>query len=60
MLAWRASFDIFDIYVGYSREDFLGNKLWEIGPFIDITASKLGYYFLMQKKNYNIRGQKRL
>jgi len=29
--------------LGYSHMDFLGKKLWEIGPFIDITASKLRF-----------------
>jgi len=27
--------------LGYSHKDFLGKKLWEIGPFSDIAASKL-------------------
>ena len=26
--------------LGYSRDELLNKKLWEIGPFIDITASK--------------------
>lgn len=26
--------------LGYSREEFLGKKLWEIGPLINIAASK--------------------
>jgi len=29
--------------LGYSHMDFLGKKLWEIGPFRDITASKLRF-----------------
>ncbi len=28
---------------GYSREDFLGVPLWDIGPFEDIAASKLSF-----------------
>jgi hypothetical protein len=27
--------------LGYSHKDFMGKKLWEIGPFSDIAASKL-------------------
>src|SRR5271157_2053716 len=29
--------------LGYSHKDFLGKKLWEIGPFADITASRLRF-----------------
>ncbi|MBN2654793.1 MAG: sigma 54-interacting transcriptional regulator [Nitrospirae bacterium] len=29
--------------LGYSYTDFLGMKLWEIGPFRDITASRLRF-----------------
>ena len=29
--------------LGYSHEDFLGKKLWEIGPFNDIAASMLRF-----------------
>ena len=29
--------------LGYSREQLLGNRLWEIGPFKDISASKAGF-----------------
>jgi PAS domain S-box-containing protein len=29
--------------LGYSYEDFMGKKLWEIGPFSDIAASKLHF-----------------
>jgi len=29
--------------LGYSREEFLGRKLWEIGSFKDIPASKLAF-----------------
>lgn len=29
--------------LGYSREEFLGKKLWEIGSFKDISASKLAF-----------------
>ncbi|MCE0499756.1 MAG: PAS domain S-box protein [Methylacidiphilales bacterium] len=29
--------------LGYSQEEFLGRKLWEIGPFKGITASKMAF-----------------
>jgi hypothetical protein len=29
--------------LGYSRDEFLGKKLWEIGPFKDSGASKSGF-----------------
>ena len=29
--------------LGYSYEDFMGKKLWEIGPFSDTAASKLHF-----------------
>jgi PAS domain S-box-containing protein len=29
--------------LGYTREQFLGNKLWEIGPFKDSKASKAAF-----------------
>lgn len=35
--------------LGYSHEDFLGKKLWEIGPFSDIAASKLRFSELQTK-----------
>ncbi len=37
--------------LGYSHEDFLGKKLWEIGAFKDIEASKAAFLEL-QKKGY--------
>jgi len=37
--------------LGYSYEDFLGKKLWEIGPFKDIAKSK-GAFQELQKKEY--------
>ena len=33
----------------YSHKDFLGKKLWEIGPFSDIAASKLRFSELQTK-----------
>lgn len=36
--------------LGYSREDFLGKNLWEIGAFKDIDASKAAFSELKQKK----------
>ena len=35
--------------LGYSHEDFLGKKLWEIGPFNDIAASMLRFSELQTK-----------
>ncbi len=35
--------------LGYSHKDFLGKKLWEIGPFSDMTASKLRFEELQTK-----------
>ena len=29
--------------LGYSQEEFLGRKLWEIGPFIGVDASKIAF-----------------
>ncbi|WPD22709.1 MAG: sigma 54-interacting transcriptional regulator [Candidatus Electrothrix scaldis] len=36
--------------LGYSREDFLGKNLWEIGAFKDIDASKAAFSELKQKR----------
>jgi formate hydrogenlyase transcriptional activator len=35
--------------LGYSHEDFLGKKLWEIGPFKNIKASKTAFSELQSK-----------
>jgi len=35
--------------LGYSHEDFLGKKLWEIGPFKNIEASKATFLELQSK-----------
>jgi PAS domain S-box-containing protein len=35
--------------LGYSHKDFLGKKLWEIGPFVDIAASRLRFSELQTK-----------
>jgi len=35
--------------LGYSHNDFLGKKLWEIGVFKDIEASKTAFLELQQK-----------
>ncbi|HUL23035.1 MAG TPA: sigma 54-interacting transcriptional regulator [Thermodesulfobacteriota bacterium] len=35
--------------LGYPHEDFLGKKLWEIGPFRDIEASKAAFTELQSK-----------
>jgi signal transduction histidine kinase len=37
--------------LGYSREQLLGNKLWEIGPFKDVEASKAEFREL-QRETY--------
>jgi formate hydrogenlyase transcriptional activator len=37
--------------LGYSYEDFLGKKLWEIGPFKNIEASK-STFMELQSKGY--------
>jgi len=37
--------------LGYSREEFLGKKLWEVGPFKDVAASKTAFEEL-QSKDY--------
>ena len=37
--------------LGYSREEFLGKKLWEIGAFRDTKASKIAFQEL-QRKGY--------
>ena len=35
--------------LGYSREQLLGNKLWEIGPFKDVEASKAEFRELQRE-----------
>jgi PAS domain S-box-containing protein len=35
--------------LGYSKEDFLGKKLWELGAFKDIEAAKVAYLELQNK-----------
>ena len=35
--------------LGYSHNDFMGKKLWEIGPFSDIAASRLRFSELQTK-----------
>ncbi|HEX4798877.1 MAG TPA: PAS domain S-box protein, partial [Burkholderiales bacterium] len=37
--------------LGYSQEEFLGKRLWEIGPFKDAAASKIAFAEL-QRKGY--------
>ena len=37
--------------LGYSREDCLGKRLWELGPFKDVEASQAAFQEL-QKKEY--------
>jgi len=36
--------------LGYSRQELLGKKLWEIGPFRDIVASQVAFRELQQKQ----------
>jgi PAS domain S-box-containing protein len=35
--------------LGYSHEEFLGKKLWQIGPFKNIEASKAAFIELQSK-----------
>jgi PAS domain S-box-containing protein len=35
--------------LGYRYKEFIGRKLWEIGPFKDVEASKLAYQELQEK-----------
>ncbi len=35
--------------LGYSKDELLGHKLWDIGPFKDITATKAGFAELLEK-----------
>jgi formate hydrogenlyase transcriptional activator len=35
--------------LGYSHEEFLGKKLWEIGPFKNMEASKAAFWELQDK-----------
>jgi PAS domain S-box-containing protein len=37
--------------LGYSHREFLGRKLWEVGPFRDVIASKK-YFKELQEKGY--------
>ena len=36
--------------LGYTHEELLGKKLWEIGPFKDVVASQTAFRELQQKK----------
>jgi two-component system cell cycle sensor histidine kinase/response regulator CckA len=36
--------------LGYSHEEFLGKKLWEIGPFKDLEASRTAFEELQQRE----------
>jgi len=33
---------VFNAYAGYTREEFMDKKLWEVGAFVDIDKSKAG------------------
>ena len=35
--------------LGYAREEFLGKRLWEIGPFKDAPASQIAFAELQHK-----------
>ena len=35
--------------LGYSREEFLKKKLWEVGAFRDVGASKIEFKVLQEK-----------
>jgi PAS domain-containing protein len=36
--------------LGYSQEEILGTKLWELGPFKDITTSKIAFHELQSQE----------
>lgn len=36
--------------LGYSKDEFLGKKLWEIGPFKDIEISKVAFQELQRRE----------
>ena len=36
--------------LGYSREEFMGRKLWEVGPFKDVAATKAAFEELQAKE----------
>ncbi len=42
--------------LGYSQEEFLGRKLWEIGPFKGTTASKIAFAELQLKDRIRYEG----
>src|ERR1700693_250322 len=42
--------------LGYSQEEFLGKKLWEIGPFKGEAASKIAFAELQQQERVRYEG----
>lgn len=42
--------------LGYSQEEFLGRKLWEIGPFMGEDASKIAFAELQVKDRLHYEG----
>ena len=42
--------------LGYSQAEFLGKKLWEIGPFKGVAASKIAFAELQQKDKVRFEG----
>jgi PAS domain S-box-containing protein len=42
--------------LGYSQEEFLGRKLWEIGPFKGAAASKIAFAELQHKDRLHYEG----
>ncbi len=44
------------ILLGYSQEEFLGRKLWEIGPFKGVQASKTAFAELQEKDQVRYEG----
>jgi PAS domain S-box-containing protein len=42
--------------LGYSQEEFLGRKLWEIGPFKGAAASKIAFAELQHKDRIRYEG----
>src|SRR5471030_1725549 len=42
--------------LGYSQEEFLGRKLWEIGPFKGAAASRIAFAELQHKDRIHYEG----
>src|SRR6202158_4059889 len=44
------------VLLGYSQEEFLGKKLWEIGPFKGVEATKTAFAELQEKDQVRYEG----